>query len=170
MENVNNTIISAHTVALAEVAVARESLFEGFGKIGTVITAYATALCHAFDSVDADTGERVTPWYELVGALKKPVTEERARFVAGLEALGYKKGTIDVNWQRVKEASGYVTAGNRAKGSKSVDERNLAELKTIINRILSAEESGSDTEWSDVKGELIDVFEQMGGEVDALGK
>lgn len=164
-----NVIIKSDSIAMLELSVARDNLFEGFGKIGTVITAYATALCYAFDTTDEETGERVTPWYELVGALKKPIKEERARFVAGLEALGYKKGTIDVNWQRVKEASGYQTAGNRAKSNQSADEKNLSDLRTIINRVLKSEEDGADTKWSEVKGDLIEAFEAMGGEVDNLG-
>ena len=173
MENINTLdqrVITANTIALAELSATRSELFEGLGKIGQVITNYAMAMCHAFDSVDADTGARVTPWYELKGKLKAGVKEERARFVAGLESLGYKKGTIDVYWQRVKIESGYTPAGNRASGSTSDDDKNLADLRTIINRIFKMEEAGTDTAWSDVKGELIEAFETMGGDVDGLGQ
>ena len=173
MENVNtlnNKVITANTIALGELSIARGELFEGLGKIGQVITNYAVAMCHAFDTVDEDTGARVTPWYELKGKLKAGVKEERARFVSGLESLGYKKGTIDVYWQRVKIESGYTPAGSRATGSTSDDDKNLADLRTIINRIFKMEEAGTDTAWSDVKGELIEAFETMGGDVDGLGQ
>jgi len=170
MENINTRVITANTIALGELSLARGELFEGLGKIGQVITNYAVAMCHAFDTVDEDTGARVTPWYDLKGKLKAGVKEERARFVAGLESLGYKKGTIDVYWQRVKIESGYTPAGSRASGSTSDDDKNLADLRTIINRIFKMEEAGTDTAWSDVKGELIEAFEQMGGDVDGLGQ
>ena len=173
MENVNtlnNKVITANTIALGELSLARGELFEGLGKIGQVITNYAVAMCHAFDTVDEDTGARVTPWYDLKGKLKAGVKEERARFVSGLESLGYKKGTIDVYWQRVKIESGYTPAGSRASGSTSDDDKNLADLRTIINRIFKMEEAGTDTAWSDVKGELIEAFEAMGGDVDGLGQ
>ena len=173
MENLNtlnNKVITANTIALGELSIARGELFEGLGKIGQVITNYAVAMCHAFDTVDEDTGARVTPWYDLKGKLKAGVKEERARFVAGLESLGYKKGTIDVYWQRVKIESGYTPAGSRATGSTSDDDKNLADLRTIINRIFKMEEAGTDTAWSDVKGELIEAFETMGGDVDGLGQ
>lgn len=173
MENVNTLdqrVITANTIALGELSLARGELFEGLGKIGQVITNYAMAMCHAFDTVDADTGARVTPWYELKGKLKAGVKEERARFVSGLESLGYKKGTIDVYWQRVKIESGYTPAGSRATGSTSDDDKNLADLRTIINRIFKMEESGTDTAWSEEKAALMEVFENMGGEIDGLGQ
>lgn len=173
MENVNTLdqrVITANTIALGELSVARGELFEGLGKIGMVITNYAMAMCHAFDVVNEGDGARVTPWYDLKGKLKAGVKEERARFVSGLESLGYKKGTIDVYWQRVKIESGYTPAGSRASGSTSDDDKNLADLRTIINRIFKMEEAGTDTAWSDEKAALMEVFENMGGEIDALGQ
>ena len=170
MENVNTVVITPNTIALGELSVARDELFHNLGKIGEVINNYALAMCHAFDSVNDETGERVTAWFDLKGKLKAGVKDERARFVSGLESLGYKKGTIDVYWQRVKIASGYVPAGSRATGSTSDDDKNLADLRTIINRIFKMEEAGTDTAWSDAKAELMEVFENMGGEIDALGQ
>ena len=81
----------------------------------------------------------------------------------------FGKGTIDVYWQRVKEASGYVTAGNRVKGSETTDQKTLADLKTIINRIFKAEEEGESCTASDFKGTLMEVYESLGGDVDNLG-
>ena len=83
---------------------------------------------------------------------------------------GYSKSTIDVYWQRVKEASGYVTAGNRVSaGSTDVDAKTKAELKTMINRIFKAEEEGTTCEASDIKHLLIDAYTALGGNDSDLG-
>jgi len=86
-----------------------------------------------------------------------------------MKEAGYNQGTIDVYWGRVKVASGYQTTGMRVAGNQSTDEKNRAELKTIINRIFKAEESGEDCESSDFKGQLMDIYESLGGDVDTLG-
>jgi hypothetical protein len=101
--------------------------------------------------------------------LKKGVNAEREAFVAAMTVEGFGKGTIDVYWQRVKEASGYITAGNRVKGSTSVDDKTKADLQTIINRIFKAEEEGISCISSDHKGALMEVFADLGGDIDKLG-
>jgi hypothetical protein len=83
-----------------------------------------------------------------------------------MEAKGYSKPTIDVYWQRVKEAAGYQTAGNRASATADIDAKTLAELKTILNRIFH-DETGSKSQ--EVKGLLIDAFVQLGGDAMKLG-
>ena len=60
-------------------------------------------------------------------------------------------------------------AGNRVKGTLSVDDKNQAELKTIINRIFKAEEDGEEVASSDFKAALMDIFEALGGDVMQLG-
>ena len=99
------------------------------------------------------------------GALKKGVNAEREAFVAAMTVEGFGKGTIDVYWQRVKEASGYITAGNRVKGSTSVDDKTKADLQTIINRIFKAEEDGVSCVSSEHKGALMEVFADLGGDL-----
>jgi hypothetical protein len=89
-------------------------------------------------------------------------------FKAAMIEAGQDKN-VDVYWQRVKEASGYVTNGNRVKGTLSVDDKNQAELKTIINRIFKAEEEGEEVASSDFKAALMDIFEALGGDVMQLG-
>jgi hypothetical protein len=116
-----------------------------------------------------DTGAALTPWYELKGKDAKGIKAERVEFVAAMTEAGFNDGTVKVYWQRVKEASGYVTAGNRVKGASDTDGKTVAELKTIINRIFKAEESGEDCKASDVKGLLMEAFEALGGDVDTLG-
>ena len=130
------------------------------------IQGYADALGF-FDQV-SDNGQ-LTKWYDLKGKAKQGIKAERQAFVSEMTDAGYGKGTIDVYWQRVKQASGYQTAGNRVAGSLSTDDKNLSDLKTIINRIFKAEESGEDCASSEFKGQLMDIFSALGGDVDNLG-
>jgi hypothetical protein len=150
------------------VASARYSLVSAAKGTGLVIQDYADALCLSFNLRGMD-GAVIAPWYELKGKDKKGIKAERALFAAAMNEAGFKTGTVDVYWQRVKEASGYVTSGNRVKGASDTDGKTLAELKTIINRIFKAEESGEACEASEYKAALMDVFEGLGGDVDTLG-
>jgi hypothetical protein len=163
-----NEVITA-AIDSGIVASARRNLVKAAKGTGEVIQGYADALCMTFNVRALETGTTVTPWFELKGKDKKGVKAERDLFVTDMTEAGFGKGTIDVYWQRVKEASGYVTAGNRVKGASDTDGKTLAELKTIINRIFKAEESGEDCKSSEHKGALMDIFEALGGEVDTLG-
>ena len=153
------TPVAAAVAAVTQSAIARRKLVRKMGDIKELTQGYA-------DALTADFGAE---WWLLKGKAKQPLKAERDGFVADMEELGYKKPTIDVMWQRVKEAAGYVTAGNRAKGSTDVDTKNLDDLRTMINRIFKAEEAGTETAWSDEKAVLIDLFGRMGGDVDKLG-
>ena len=167
MDNIQVVSPSAVVVNLSE---SRTQLVKGIGKIGTLIKGYSMALDQAFDLID-NMGAVTTKWFDLKGALKKGVKTERANFAADMTQAGYTKSTIDVYWQRVKEASGYVTAGNKVSGgSTDVDAKTLAELKTMINRIFKAEEEGKGGESSEIKGTLMDCYESLGGDVSKLGK
>ena len=155
--------------AVANLTESRTQLVKGIGKIGALISGYSLALDQAFDLVD-NTGAVTTKWFDLKGKLKAGLKGERANFVADMTQAGYGKATIDVYWQRVKEASGYVTAGNRVSaGATDVDAKTLAELKTMINRIFKAEEEGKTCEASEIKGILIDAYTSLGGDADNLG-
>lgn len=138
---------------------ARASVVGVAGKTGEVIQAYADAMIGAFGAA----------WYELKGAAAKEVKAERALFKADMEAAGFEKGTIAVYWQRVKQAAGYQTTGNRVSGSETVDQKTMADLKTLINRIFKAEESGEDCDASNHKGTLMEVYAAMGGKIEDLG-
>ncbi len=150
------------------------ALVDGVSKTGELIQGYADVLCQVFNVKDS-MGNTITPWYELKGKDKKGIKERRASFVQRMVNRGYAKpdgkpsATVDVYWQRVKEASGYVTSGNRVTGGTDVDSKTLAELKTMINRILKSEEDGKECTASMFKGQLMEVFEGMGGDVDNLG-
>jgi hypothetical protein len=151
------------------VASARRNLVKAAKGTGEVIQGYADALCMTFNVRALETGAPITPWYELKGKDKKGIKAERDLFVTDMTEAGFGKGTVDVYWQRVKEASGYVTAGNRVKGATDTDSKTVADLKTLINRIFKAEETGEDCKASEHKGALMDIFEALGGEVDTLG-
>lgn len=160
------TTVAGVVVNLTET---RTKLVSGIGKVGELISGYSVALNQAFDLVD-NQGEVTTKWFDLKGKLKAGIKAERANFVADMTKAGYGKSTIDVYWQRVKEASGYVTAGNRVKaGSTDIDAKTMAELKTMINRIFKAEEEGVTCDASEIKGLLIDAFTSLGGDADILG-
>ena len=166
MSDIN--ITSPATAPVINLSEARTALVNAVIKTGGVIQTYANGICSAFNLLD-NQGNVTTPWYELKGKLKAGVKDERALFVIAMANVGFGKGTIDVYWQRVKEASGYVTAGNRAKGGTDTDAKTIAELKTMINRIFKAEEAGEDCNASSFKSNLMEVFEGMGGDIDTLG-
>lgn len=161
-----NLVINTGGEQYSKVVEARHNLVKVAKSTGSFIQGYADALAF-FDQ--ADTNGNITKWYDLKGKAKQGIKAERQAFVSDMTEAGYGKGTIDVYWQRVKEASGYQTTGNRVKGSLSTDDKNQAELKTILNRIFKAEESGEDTVSSDYKGQLMDIFEALGGDVNTLG-
>lgn len=151
---------------VANLSQARNNVVKIAGKTGEVIKAYAVAMRQAFDLVD-NQGNVTTAWFDLKGKLKAGVNDERKAFKAAMDAAGYSTAVADVYWQRVKEASGYVTAGNKVKGGPvDIDAKTMAELKTIINRILNAEDISTAQQSSKVKGLLIEAFEIMGGKLE----
>jgi len=167
----DNTVVVTQSIdgnAYSNLVASRSSLVKVLGKTGDLLQGYADNMCMVFNQKDT-TGKLMTPWFELRGKAKAGVKAEKEAFVKACEDSGFKKGTIDVYWQRVKEASGYVTAGNRVKGGSSTDEKTKAELKTMINRIFTAEESGEECKASDAKAMLMSAFEIVGGDIDNLG-
>jgi hypothetical protein len=162
----DNTVTQVAVIPLYEL---RTDLVKAAKKTGQVLKAYADGLSSAFDLVD-NGGNITSKWYELKGKLKSGVNDERKLFVDAFKAEGFGDATITVYWQRVKEASGYVTAGNKvSNGEVDIDAKTLAELKTIINRIFKAEESGNEYKASEVKGELMTAYAILGGNIDDLG-
>ena len=142
---------------------ARQGFVKGIVKTGALIKTYAATL-------NRDLSTTVTPWYDLKGKLKGDVNTERAAFVVEMTSAGFNKGTIDVYWQRVKEASGRVKVDNKVTGGAvDVDAKTLAELKTMINRIFKAEEEGGEFTASQIKGVLMDAYSVMGGNEMDLG-
>lgn len=166
-------VITVSTIDQSILDQAEIALVDGVSKTGELIQGYADALCEVFDRKDTN-GNTIEKWFNLVGAEKKGIKARRASFVQRMINRGHVKpdgkpsATVDVYWQRVKEASGYVPKG-RVSGGSDVDSKTLAELKTMINRILKSEEDGKDCNASMFKGNLMEIFEGMGGDVDNLG-
>ena len=161
-----NVVINTGGDQYSKVVEARHKLVKVARSTGEVIKGYADALSF-FDL--SDTNGNITKWYELKGKAKQGIKMERDAFKADMSEAGYSTGTIDVYWQRVKEASGYETTGNRVTANETTDQKNAKDLKTIINRIFKAEEAGEDCYSSEVKGLLMTAFETLGGDVDTLG-
>lgn len=155
MENLNTTVTLP--VALTNLDIARNNLVAEIGSIGDVIKGYASELDSAFD-IYGTNGELISKWYERKGKDKKAVKAERDNFKTAMLEHGYETPTVDVYWQRVKEASGYKTAGNKATAESTLDSKTLKDLKTILNRIL-ADESEEGNEMSQLaKNELMFIF------------
>jgi len=162
------TSIQQFDDASEELAMHREGLVNGVSKTGDLVVAYARSMCTMFDQVDA-VGERVVAWFDLKGKDKVGVKAERALFAKSMAEAGFEKGTVDVYWQRVKEASGYITAGNRAKAELDIDALTKRDLTTILNRILGHDNIDASAEKSNkAKGLLIEAFEILGGDATKL--
>lgn len=164
--------VSVVNAPVRNIDIVRETCVKGIAqserKTGEIIKEYALALCQAYDILGQD-GQVTTKWFDAKGKDAAPVKTERKTFAALMASAGFETPTIDVYWQRVKKASGKEYLQNRVKGQSDADSLNLANLRTLINRIFKTEEDGGDTAWSDVKGELIDVYTRMGGDADNLG-
>lgn len=162
------TSIQQFDEASLELVQSRNGLVGGVAKTGDLVIAYARSMCNMFDQVDA-VGARVVAWFDLKGKDKTGVKAERALFAQSMQEAGFEKGTTDVYWQRVKEASGYITAGNRAQADLNVDALTKRDLTTILNRILGHDNLDASAEKSNkAKSLLIDAFEILGGDATKL--
>jgi hypothetical protein len=172
-------VITAQVFDQSILDIAEAALVEGATKTGELIQAFANAMCEVFD-VRAENGQLVTRWYELRGKDAKGVKARRASFVQKMIARGHTNGfdkdgnpkasaTVDTYWARVKAASGYVPNG-KVSGSTDVDAKTAAELKTMINRILNAEEEGKDCHASVILESLKSAYFVLVGEDFDAGK
>lgn len=185
MQNANAVIAPVATAApvslvignpdIDPVEASRNALVAGAVGTGELIRNYAAALSLRFDLKNAD-GSVAVKWYDLIGAEKKGIKAEREKFVAAMVERGFVKAdgkptaTVDTYWMRVKEAAGYVPKGRASSGALDVDAMTKDDLKTVINRILKAEEGGKEPRSSQHKRALIEVFEALGGKIEELGK
>jgi len=170
-----NTIINSVSVApkLYELNKGRtaEDIEEALNELTSARVVYmqSTASANSANQVYADAMLSTFggQWWTIADkGVKKVIKNERRLFVEGLESLGFKQGTIDVYWQRVKVACGYVPAGNRASGSTSVDAKTFAELKTMLNRIHG---ENADSEGCELSRKALEnlklAFIAMGGDL-----
>ena len=163
------------------IAIARSALVEGVTKTGAVIKNYSGAIASVFDRRDTE-GNVILNWWALDGKEAKGIKAERAlfantlmdrdsKFIKSTDATGKRTptATVDTYWQRVKEASGYVPKG-KVSGGTDVDAKTAAELKTMINRIVDAEENGKDCHASVILDSLKDAYVVLTGEAYNAGK
>ena len=156
---------------------ARKALVDGIGGTGELIQSYARALEQAFNRVELDTGRTLCIWYELEGKDARGVKAERDNFIASMvlnqkfvKPDGKPTATVTTYWARVKAASGHNPNGNTVQGKTDCDSKCMAELKTMINRILKCEEDGLDPRMSMSKSALMDVYSDNGGDLGDLGR
>ena len=137
-----NIITTTPAIDTGIVAAARRKLVTAAKGTGAVIQGYADALCMAYNVTDT-SGTNVTAWFELVGKDKKGIKAERALFVEAMIEAGFGKPTVDVYWQRVKEASGYVPKG-RVTGGTDVGHKTMGEVENPIKRHPESKEEGQE--------------------------
>ena len=180
------TVIATQSVDTGILDIARTALVSGVTSTGELIENYALAMCQVFNVMDITGTTIIKPWYKLEGKEAKGIKAERARFLNGMmdskpkfikeikvNADGTKTrvhtATLDTYWQRVKIESGYVPSG-KVKGATDVDAKTAAELKTMINRILTAEEDGKDCHASVILQSLKSAYFVLVGEEHDAGK
>jgi hypothetical protein len=161
------TVIGSNFVTLqTALDEARNAIVKNGVKTGELIKDYSVAMDNAFDITLAN-GELVK-WFNLTGKQKSGVKAEYSKFESALEEAKLESNKY-VYWQRVKEASGYVTNGNKVKGSGSVDDKNLSDLRTIINRIVEAKNGGIECKSADLIEDFRFCFTSLGGDLTAKG-
>jgi hypothetical protein len=143
---------------------ARNAIVANAVNTGELIGTYAKAMGETFD-MKLENGE-IVKWFNLKGKAKAGVKAEYNLFVEALKSAGLE-GNKYVYWQRVKEADGYVTAGNTVKATLTIDARNLADLKTILGRIINNESDDDEGCYKSqkAKADLVMAFEILGGNI-----
>lgn len=99
-------------------------------------------------------------WYSATGETKKLVKAEHEKFVNAFEAIGKTRANIDQIWSRIKDESGRTKAP-KVSGGQSVDDLNIRDLKTILNRIASADADSAPFSYK-VRDRLLTVADLMG--------
>jgi len=168
-------VIQSQAIDTGILSIAREALVEGVTKTGAVIDNYSNAIASVFDRKDTN-GNIIAKWYDLEGKEKKGIIAEKAlfantlmdrdaKFIKSIDVDGKRTptATVDTYWQRVKIASGYVPKG-KLKGANDVDAKTATELKTMINRILGAEEAGQECHASTILENLKNNYFVLTGE------
>jgi len=159
--------------------ITRGALVDGVTSTGDLLGNYAKAMEQSFNRLDIN-GNVIAKWFDLRGKDAKGVKGERAKFVQAMMDRSPKfiketktnadgtvtrvpTATVDTYWARVKAESGYVPNG-KVSGTSDVDAKTAAELKTMINRILNAEEDGKDCHASVILESLKSAYFVLVGE------
>ena len=144
----------AVAVEVTELDLARKAVGEGFKKTGEVITHYAKTLNKVFGA----------NWWSATGETKKAVKAERDKFKdMGTALLNWTANNVDQQWRRVQIAAGRPEKVSEPKlqGGNDIDAKTTAELKTMLNRILGADEDECPLSQK-AKRHLLDAAEAMG--------
>jgi hypothetical protein len=145
---VNQAIVSQ----FGQLDQARVALFEGLQKTGEVLNGYAKAMNTEFGF----------GWWDAKGDIKKLVKLEHDRFIsAGESKLSWTRSQIDVYWSRVKDAAGRPKKAGKVSGGNSVDDLNIRDIKTILNRILGADSDSAPLSFK-AKDLLLEVADLIG--------
>ena len=165
-----DTLVTEPVVELSEgqkaynaLVAARDECASGLRSGDGLINTYARA-------ISAVCGEG---WVYLTGAESKTVRAERALFnlamglITGVENKPLRT-KCNTYWSRIRIAAGYVKTES-ASSALTIDQKTLAELKTMLNRIFNGEANDSCPESSDIKHLLIDAFEALGGDMKTIG-
>ena len=168
-------VIQSPSLDVGILDITRNALVEGVTKTGVVIENYSNAIASVFDRKDTN-GNIIAKWFDLDGKEAKGIKAERSlfantlmdrdpKFIKSIDADGKRTptATVDTYWMRVKIASGYVPKG-KLKGSNDVDAKTASELKTMINRIIGAEEAGQDCHASTILKALKEQYVILTGE------
>ena len=145
---INQAIVSQY----GELDRARDAYIEGLANTGLVLRTYAVAMNTEFGF----------GWWDAKGDIKKLVKLEHDRFVsAGETKLSWTRSQIDVYWSRVKDAAGRPVKVGKVSGGNSVDDLNIRDIKTILNRILGADEDSAPLSFK-AKDLLLEVADLIG--------
>jgi hypothetical protein len=131
--NATQTITDIYPIvskALDNVAKARIELGKGLLKTGDLITSYAIAMNEAFG----------LGWWDAKGEIKKTVKIEHTAYVdMCMDELGWTRSNTDKQWSEIKDKAGRPKKAGKVSGGNSIDDLNIRDLKTILNRILGAD-------------------------------
>ena len=145
---VNQAIVSQY----GQLDQARNAYIDGLVKTGEVLNGYAKAMNTEFGF----------GWWDAKGDIRKLVKLEHDRFVsAGETKLGWTRSQVDVYWSRVKDASGRPKKAGKVSGGNSVDDLNIRDIKTILNRILGADSDSAPLSFK-AKDLLLEVADMVG--------
>lgn len=144
----------AMAAEVTELDVARKAVGEGFKKTGEVITHYAKTCTKVFGA----------EWWNAKGETGKAVKAERDKFFSmGESSLGWTKNNCYQQWLRVQLAAGRPekTKAPQLQGGNDIDGKTISELKTILNRILGADDDECPKSQL-AKRHLLDAAEALG--------
>lgn len=127
--NATQTIVDVYPIisqALDDVVKARVELGKGLLKTGDLIKSYALSMNKAFGF----------GWWDAKGEIKKAVKTEHTAYIdMCMNELKWTRSNTDKQWSEIKDAAGRPKKEGKVSGGNSIDEMNIRDLKTVLNRI-----------------------------------